>query len=240
MRVGHVAEMPDVRRGLIVLVSHKHRFVFLKTTKTASTSTELFFQPACMPPGTGDLDWNASHKQKQALVSETGIVGARGRQSGKETFYSHMPPKEIIQSLGQATWDDYFRFANVRNPWDKLASHFFFKTEWRRADGSVPETSALVEEIEVFVDGYRRPLVEAFLSPGGPNISDVIRYEQLADDIMRIADIVGFAGGIELPRLKVNSRPGQFRDFRSLFSGVARDRVSNLFADWIETYGYRF
>lgn len=223
-----------------MLVSHKHCFVFLKTIKTASTSTELYFQPACMPQSTDASDANVRHGQKHALVSETGIVGARGPRAATEIFYSHMPPKKIIQELGQATWDDYFRFANVRNPWDKVVSLFFFKTEWRGADGSVPETRALIEGIEAFVDGYRRPLVEAFLSPGSPNISDVIRYEQLVDDVMRIADIVGFAGGPELPRLKVNTRPDQFRDYRSLFSGVARDRVSHIFADWIENYGYRF
>lgn len=223
-----------------MLVSHRHRFVFLKTTKTAGTSTELYFQPACMPPGTGALDWNAGHAQKHALVSESGIVGARGTRTHEETFYAHMPPKKIIAAIGQDTWDDYFRFANVRNPWDKVASHYFFKVEWRGADGSVPETSTLVEGIETFLDGYRRPLVEAFLVPGRPQVSDVIRYERLADDITRIAGTVGFDGGPELPRLKADTRPEQFRDYRELFSKGARDRVADLFSDWIDTYGYRF
>lgn len=223
-----------------MLVSHRHRFVFLKTTKTAGTSTELYFQPACMPPSTERLDWAQSHSQPEELVSDHGIVGVRAKRVGSETFYNHMPAREVIAAIGQDVWDDYFRFANVRNPWDKVVSHYFFKADWRGADGSVPQLSVLTEGIEAFVAGYRRPAVEAFLAPEGPRVTDVIRYERLADDVQRVAAAVGYDGGPELPRLKVDTRPDGFRDYRALYSDTARSRVADVFADWIDAYGYRF
>ena len=32
-------------------ISHKHKFIFLKTTKTAGTSVEAYLQPLCVPEG---------------------------------------------------------------------------------------------------------------------------------------------------------------------------------------------
>jgi hypothetical protein len=223
-----------------MLISHRYRFIFLKTTKTAGTSTELFFQPACMAPSAEPLDWRHSHSQLDELVTEYGVVGVRGRRSGEETFYNHMPAKRVVAVIGADMWQDYFRFANVRNPWDKVVSLYFFSEDWRLPDGSVPDRSTIIGRIEEFAVGRRRPEVENFLAPAGPHISDVVRYEQLEDDIRRIAAVLAYDGGGEVPRLKTDTRPAEYRDYRLVCSDLVRESVAELYADWIDEYGYRF
>lgn len=45
----------------------------------------------------------------------------------------HQRPIELINILGQTTWDSYFKFTFVRNPWDRTVSEYFY----RREKGSV-------------------------------------------------------------------------------------------------------
>lgn len=222
-----------------MLVSHRYRFVYLKTTKTAGTSTELYFQPACMAPSAEPPDWNAP-RLRAALVSEFGIVGVRARHTEGHALYNHMPAQAVVDAIGDDAWQQYFRFANVRNPWDKVVSRFFMVADWREPDGSVPSRSAITGMVERFAEEYRRPDVETFLEPGSPRISDVVRYEQLEQDIRRIAHRLGYDGGNAVPRTKALTRPDEFRDHRLVCSDAARRRVSELFYDWIDAFEYRF
>ena len=57
-----------------MLVSHRYKFIFTKTVKTAGTSIESYFEKYCMPEG----EWKESHNREE-YVSETGIIGYRGR-----------------------------------------------------------------------------------------------------------------------------------------------------------------
>ena len=55
-----------------MLISHRKRFIYTKTVKTAGTSVESYFEPYCMREG----EWSFSHSRAE-YVSEAGIVGIR-------------------------------------------------------------------------------------------------------------------------------------------------------------------
>jgi hypothetical protein len=40
----------------------------------------------------------------------------------------HQRPIELINILGQTTWDSYFKFTFVRNPWDRTVSEYFYRS----------------------------------------------------------------------------------------------------------------
>ena len=56
-----------------MLISHRHRFIYTKTIKTAVTSVEAYFEPYCMAEGA----WQESHSRAEH-VSPEGIVRFRG------------------------------------------------------------------------------------------------------------------------------------------------------------------
>ena len=108
----------------MVLVCHRHRFVFMKTHKTASTSVEMYFERHCVPPGR-----HAGTEAVTETVSELGVVGSR--RSGKrktDTWFNHMPASRVRALLGADMWDRYFKFATVRNPYAMMVSHYFWHT----------------------------------------------------------------------------------------------------------------
>jgi len=102
-----------------MLVSHRKKFIFTKTLKTAGTSVESYFEQYCMPEGA----WEETHA-REAYVSETGIIGFRGRRAADKTWTNHMPARKIRDQVGQEVWDRYYKFTTVRNPYDKLISYF--------------------------------------------------------------------------------------------------------------------
>ena len=53
-----------------MLISHRHRFIYTKTIKTAGTSVEIYFEEACIPPGS---DIERGHGIPET-VTEAGVI----------------------------------------------------------------------------------------------------------------------------------------------------------------------
>ena len=51
-----------------MLVSHRYKFIYTKTRKTAGSSVESYFEPFCMPDG----EWTQRHLREE-YVSDAGI-----------------------------------------------------------------------------------------------------------------------------------------------------------------------
>src|SRR5690242_16177876 len=102
-----------------MLVSHTKQFIYLKTTKTAGTSVEIFFQPFCLSPD--HPCYSSPTHEMNEVISNYGIVGYRGPQPiPKVAFYNHMAAVEIKKWIGSEIWDHYFKFCVIRNPFDKI------------------------------------------------------------------------------------------------------------------------
>ncbi|MEM6620329.1 MAG: hypothetical protein AAF631_13660 [Pseudomonadota bacterium] len=109
----------------MTLVSHDHRFIFLKTQKTAGTALEMALEPFCAPPGHKPKHWT------QARVSAHGIIGARGLNvvDDDTAWFGHQPAADIRAALGDNTFDRYTKLTVLRNPFDKVISWFHWKRD---------------------------------------------------------------------------------------------------------------
>ncbi len=91
-----------------MIICHTHKFIYVKSFKTASTSVERFFQYFC---------------------TDKDIVGYRGRNPIPKNcdWYNHMSPRHIKKKLNDDNiWDSYLKFGCIRNPWDRKVSAYFF------------------------------------------------------------------------------------------------------------------
>lgn len=212
-----------------MLVSHRKAFIYTKTAKTASTSVESYFEPWCLPEGT----WQFEHGREETVCDE-GIIGYRGEETAGKTWFNHMPCAEIRRLLGEETWQRYFKFAVIRDPFDKLLSGYFFQV---RPEGSPAELIAgfrrWVREGGAIIDRHTYTL------DGALCLDYFIRFERLEDGIREVCQRLDVPFEVErLPRLKAQFRErsiplGDFYDRETL------DRAAAIYAFELEAFGYR-
>jgi hypothetical protein len=158
--------------------------------------------------------------------------------------FRHRTALELRRSLGSARWQRRFSFTFVRNPWDKVASHYFYRVntnqtalatsplefnDWvLRAYGE--RDPRLYDKPKMFM-----PQVEWISDEAGHRLVNFVgRFEQLDADFRAVCDRIGVRA--ELPHEKRSSN----RDYRRIYSSAAVDVVARWFAADIEQFGYRF
>ncbi len=236
-----------------MLLSHPKKFIYLKTKKTAGTSTEVLLQRWCVDEDISTKSADELHYGDEQ-ISAAGIVGARGSSASNYTFFNHMPAVRIIEHVGIDTWNEYFKFVNVRNPYTRAVSQFFWRHPWLddRTEALVkkqvhtnqeelPPLPQLREQFTQMLKQTKRPAVEKFLLTGHP-LDFYIRYESLAQDLETVMtklelDLADLA---KLPKLKAGSWTLHYPDYRVLFTDESEQLVRETYRDWIEEFGYKF
>jgi len=204
----------------MVLVSHTHKFIFLKTRKTASTSVEMLLEPLCAPPN------HVVTEGTEALETDHGIIGTRLVPPGKRNalsrrWYNHMTAPEISSALGPERFNDYLKITTVRNPFDRLVSEFMYKNARRKRrpigaliDRLVRKPSGKDANIRKFRKWLRRGRWKSdydILHVGGRFVPDIlIRFENLAADLRTLSDRLGVNLHADmLPVTKPGPAPGK-------------------------------
>ena len=213
-----------------MIASHTHRFIFLKTRKTAGTSVEIALSKVCGPD---DVITEIS-PEDEALRKAAGGRAPQNFESPPlpRKAYNHMGAKATRDLLGEQAWADYFTFAIERNPWDAVVSLYFWKYKDRP---ELPDFETYVNEIWIEQLSNNRRL---YRIGGRMALDRVLRYENLDAELADVWEQLDLPGEPDLPRAKGNARPSGH--YRELYTDVSRDRVATVFADTIEAFGYEF
>lgn len=202
-----------------MIVSHRHEFIFLKTTKTASTSVEVFLSQLAGDDAIVTPIW----------PSES---GHRPRNYESATKGGDYPPHAVAEvvrwGLGERIWNDYFKFCFERNPWEKVVSRY-----WWRVRGLASRPS-----LEAFVgggDGALRSDWPIYALGDEVAVDAIGRYESLTEDLCSIMGRLGLPAEIELPRAKSIPRP-QEADER--LSSASADLIRRAFHREVALFGY--
>ncbi len=216
-----------------MLVSHAHRFIYLKTFKTAGTSVELYFQPYCLPPGAASSD--------EGSVTAAGIVGRRGEGASKTAeWYNHMPAVGVRERLGEEIWQSYRKFCVVRDPFEKIVSDFWFNQP--AAERARLKNAPIRRVRRAFTAFLRRPgfpLDRPICAIGEELAVDrVLRYERLQADLAALCDELGIPWQPE----RMQRAKGEFRirpeSAATYYSPAGRAQVAAAYAWERATFGY--
>lgn len=216
-----------------MIVSHEHRFIFLRTEKTGGTSlTDALTQLVAHEGGVATLErpawarWSPIHH------------GALKRTfPGMFGLHPHATARQARAVLGRKVFDGYFKFAVERNPWDRQVSLYFHRA-WKRGDRK-PDFDRDMRLVWYRNTEYTRLRNWDIYAIGGKVAVDrVLRYEQLDAELAELATKLG------LPPLALPHARSEYRSERPHYSTYYSDKTRALVARWyrreIDALGYRF
>jgi len=228
-----------------MIVSHKNRFIFLKTAKAAGSSIELLLAPFC---GEDDIitstwgdDYGSNHGQNfqgegpdfefRSSHAETKRLANFYKKKGVR-FEEHMCATMVRSRVGDEIWDSYFKFCFVRNPWDRAVSAYHFA---RDRVGSFQGT----------FDDYLR--TDFGLSGNGSMYAD-LGGTMILDEVYRFEDIpealkdISSHTGLQLPdtlEIRAKESPGR-ADYRNYYDFASNQVILSRFNKEIKLFGYEF
>jgi chondroitin 4-sulfotransferase 11 len=203
------------------MISHLHRCIFIHVPKTAGKSVLTLFG-----------------------LPELG-VNYRGDLPHIEDPYDHIP---IMRYVPRPFFGDYFKFAFVRNPWDRLVSAFHylnggganphdlqFRDRYLRGYGG--EFRAFVQDLPQFLKAkHFMPQSRLVCDEDGRVLVDYVgRFEALDKGMAVVAGRTGIAE-VSVPHTNA-SRHARYTDY---YDSATRQRVAEVYARDIRLFGYEY
>lgn len=200
-----------------MIISHKHRFVFVKTFKTAGTSLEVFLSRHC-----GDQD--------VVTPIYPPVPGHQPRNA--DEFFNHMPARDIRRRLSDQGWQEYFKFCVERNPWDKVLSYYWMERHRSGIDLTLDDfltRDHIGESWHLYSDEVGQPLVDRF-----------VYYESLETDLREVLGNLGihFDGDLGV-RAKGEYRLDR-RPYREVLTEGQATVIAHRFSKEIAWHGYQY
>ena len=243
-----------------MIIAHSHRFIFIKTKKTAGTSIEVYLSPLLededvvtpvgMEEATADHRPRNYRGRRNTLGEAFGLIGAPtqwkrvdgggalrsvGHMLKGKAFYNHISAYRAKGRVGPETWNSYFTFAVERNPWDKAISQYYWKA--RRRPGYTFD--AFVKEGDPGVNHprYCHPITGEIM------VDRIIYYHRLNQELGELFAELGipYWGSLDVHAKSTTRR--ERKPYQELFLGELapyRKAIETLCAREIELHGWDF
>ncbi len=196
--------------------------------------------------------WNEAHRAIFVHIPKTAGTSVLSALGVPPVFDTHAPSRAYARAYPDL-YRTAYKFAFVRNPWDRFASSFHFMkhgTEWdmqqewaRRHIGD--------QSFAEFTYRLRNPmfratvLAERFFWPQmfwltgnghSPGIDETFRFEDIDAATRKLCDRFGITPPTTTPHL----RKVEKADFRELYDGPMIDIVAKIYRQDIAALDYRF
>jgi len=194
-----------------MIVSIQKRFVFIHIPKTAGSS---IFQVLTSCNDAPDTDENRHMEWTRILEEYNNLVSGQG---------------EAVGDL-----ENYFKFAFVRNPWDRVVSMYSYRVR----NGEIPADLSFPEFVfkrRNYPFGMHREQVKLIEDHHGKIAMDFIgKFENLKNDWAILQDRLKI--GSDLPHLKATVH----RPYQTYYTRELIEEVATMYPRDIQLFGYNF
>ena len=207
-----------------MIISESHKFIFAAIPKTGTHSVRRALRPHMSE---GDMEQVRLFEEKQFPIPE--LASLR---------HGHISLAQLRPFLEPAKFDDFFKFAFVRNPFDRFVSYCAFMTRkggefekdpkrvmWHILTSPGPRTHILFQPQNSFVCDSEGALLTDYIG----------RVEQMQSSFDEICDRIGIARAT-LEKSNESSRA----DYRQYYDDRLKQGVAKLYSQDLELFGYEF
>ena len=225
-----------------MIVSHKYKFIFIKSKKTAGTSMEIALSRFC---GDRDIITPIIPETVQELA-EMGFKGEqnfnltlrqynlrdwRRRIKGKKpAFRSHQSAEFIKRVLGDRIWNSYFKISIERNPYDKAISRYYWST--RDMDPKPTLDDHLDARAPHSLSNWHLYTIDE-----KPAMDYLMRYESMDEGLEYVQKILQLPSALQLPKAKSGHRSNR-QHYGQVLSTHARKRIELVCAKELAAFSY--
>jgi len=214
-----------------MLISYKHRFIFIHVYKVAGSSVYSALTTYADEPGQPFV---------ARLLKSCGITLRRPLTWAfrEKDFSDHARACDVCERLTPSAYRQFFSFAFVRNPWDWLVSiyHYMLDNTQHHQHDFVANTFSSFDEFLAWKVVHDLKLQSLFLADAeGRMIVDFVgRIETLDADFAEVCRRGGISA--ELPHINRS----RHADYRAYYNDRTRLLVEEAFRKDIEAFGYGF
>lgn len=226
-----------------MILSHKHKYIFVKTRKTAGTSVEILLSEHC---GENDIitritpedellrnEWGGRGPQnydETRFSRKIPILRKINLYSPKPKFYNHMPATEIRKAVESTVWNTYYKFTIVRNPLEVIISQY----NYRKSKGKIPSSMTLGEYI---YSGRAKMNWEIYTENNRILVDKIIFYESLEKGLNEVLSHLGIPVSNQLPKAKTKYRKTKNSNL-DILSDSEKMFIRELCKYEMEEFGY--
>ena len=232
-----------------MIISHTHKFIFLKPIKTAGTSIEAALSNYC-----SDEDIVTPLNNYWFNRDQTSSIVHRAMNAEKLEWWTkdigqHVDVPTMRERLSEDIWSNYMKISVTRNPWDRLVSLFMWENKndqslkpkkrfYHRLGVPFDELGLLKRRFLQYVGGDWETNDRFYLIDGKLCADFVIRYENLSESFNALCDELNVPR-VELPRLKTGIRIGDYH-YSEFYDEESQSIVSERHINDIRLFGYCF
>jgi len=211
------------------MISHEHECVFVHVPKCAGQSIEHVFLDLV------DLTWEA-----RAPL----LLRPNDRPELGPPRLAHLKACEYVKYhyLSQKLFDQYFKFAFVRNPWDRTVSLYKYSAVVHSGDFRtfvLRELATVLWQPHYWFVGPQR---EFLYSEDGELLVDFVgKFETLQADFDKVCESLGLPA-IKLKHVNKGGAPSRpdLGAYQNYYDDETRQCVGELYIEDIQIFGYQF
>lgn len=207
-----------------MIISHQHRFIFAAVPKTGTHSVR---QALRKHMSEDDIEQVGLFVNKRFPYEDLAAIR-----------HGHLALKQIRPHLGEDVFDNYFKFAFVRNPFDRFVSYCAFMT---RGGDLFEKTPQAVMEHFLFIEPPAQhilfqPQASVLVDDDGCLLTNMVGR---VEDMQASYDAICARIGIPTDLLEQVNRSKR-GDYRRYYTDVLREGVASRYAQDLALFDYHF
>jgi hypothetical protein len=206
-----------------MIISTLHKFVFVAIPKTGTHAVRQALREHMGPQ---DMEQVGLFVQRSLPIPALAQIG-----------HGHITLEELRPHVKAQAWASFFKFAFVRNPFDRFVSYCAFIT--RDGDEFENDPQAVMRDVLAHPPHDHilfHPQHSFVTDPSGALLAD---YVGRVEEMQKSYDEISARVGIPTSRLeKVNAT--KRRNYREYFDDKLIEGVAKLYARDLELFGYEF
>jgi hypothetical protein len=230
-----------------MIISHKYKFIFIKTRKTAGTSIEVYLSQYCgiedvLTPIFPYVEPHAPRNYRGIWNPIREIKSNHGKNSlwtlkqliKRRKYYNHIPARILKSRIPKYIWNNYYKFTFERNPWDKALSNYFGyinRTGYNISfDNFLNKGKLSCYNFPLYFDDQNNHLM----------VDEILYYEDIENELSRVFNFLGIPFNGSLNVYAKSEYRVDRKNYREVFTNNQKKIIDDLFYKEINFHKYDF